>query len=135
AVAETSDDFFLALHDDIQQAIDEFQLYSQKLDELCGSESPPSSSILGALTACRDVVQSVAKEVLARQSEAAQATEEAADQAAAADDQGQPAARTAATVAVGVGEIRNREDALKALGDIAEFFRRNEPHTPVTYLL
>jgi type VI secretion system protein ImpA len=33
------------------------------------------------------------------------------------------------------GPISNRRDALKRLGEIAEFFHRTEPHSPVSYLV
>lgn len=39
------------------------------------------------------------------------------------------------TVAVATGAISNRQDALKRLGDVAEYFRKNEPHSPVSYLV
>lgn len=34
-----------------------------------------------------------------------------------------------------VGAIQNRRDALKRLSDIADFFKRTEPHSPVSYLV
>jgi len=40
-----------------------------------------------------------------------------------------------AGVATASGAIQNRQDALKRLGDIAEYFRKNEPHSPVSYVL
>ena len=33
------------------------------------------------------------------------------------------------------GAIQNRRDALKRLSDIADFFKRTEPHSPVSYLV
>ncbi len=33
------------------------------------------------------------------------------------------------------GTIQNRKDALKRLSDLAEFFRRTEPHSPISYLV
>ena len=44
----------------------------------------------------------------------------------AAGARGAPRAGTAST---------SREDALRALGQIAEFFRRTEPHSPLAYTL
>jgi type VI secretion system protein ImpA len=37
--------------------------------------------------------------------------------------------------AVATGAIQNRQDALKRLADVAEYFRKNEPHSPVAYLV
>lgn len=36
---------------------------------------------------------------------------------------------------VSKGAIQNRRDALNRLNDIAEFFKRSEPHSPVSYLV
>ncbi|HQU82193.1 MAG TPA: type VI secretion system protein TssA [Pyrinomonadaceae bacterium] len=38
-------------------------------------------------------------------------------------------------VAVAAGAIQNRKDALKRLADIADFFQKTEPHSPVSYLV
>ena len=35
----------------------------------------------------------------------------------------------------GSGELRNRRDALKRLAEIADFFKRTEPHSPVSYIV
>ncbi|MDQ3799491.1 MAG: type VI secretion system protein TssA [Acidobacteriota bacterium] len=39
------------------------------------------------------------------------------------------------TVAVPMGAITSREDALKRLSDVCEYFQKNEPHSPVSYLI
>ena len=41
----------------------------------------------------------------------------------------------AMAVAAGSGQIRTRQDALKRLDELAEYFRRNEPQSPVSYLV
>ena len=38
-------------------------------------------------------------------------------------------------IAVSPGQVASREDALRALGEIANFFRRTEPHSPLSYTL
>lgn len=38
-------------------------------------------------------------------------------------------------VATAAGAVRSRQDALKRLSDVAEFFRKTEPHSPVSYLV
>jgi type VI secretion system protein ImpA len=40
-----------------------------------------------------------------------------------------------AGVATATGAIQSRQDALKRLNDIAEFFRKTEPHSPISYIL
>jgi len=36
---------------------------------------------------------------------------------------------------VATGAIQSRQDALKRLADVSEYFRKNEPHSPVAYLV
>ncbi len=57
-----------------------------------------------------------------------------AEEAVGVDAEG---AQTVATggVATPAGAIQNRKDALKRLGDIADFFAKTEPHSPVSYLV
>jgi type VI secretion system protein ImpA len=38
-------------------------------------------------------------------------------------------------VAVSAGTIQNRRDALKRLSELADFFQKTEPHSPVSYLV
>jgi type VI secretion system protein ImpA len=40
-----------------------------------------------------------------------------------------------AGVATASGAIQTRQDALKRLGDIAVFFQKTEPHSPISYLI
>lgn len=137
AVGETPPEFFIRIDQDLQEAIDEFYRYSQTLDDLCGRDSPPSSSIRDALTGCRDIIHSVAKDILEREAqkqEMMSASEESTTGESAGDGES-GGVRAVASGAFAVGEIRNREDALRTLAQIAEFFRLNEPHTPITYLL
>src|SRR5690606_1799350 len=42
---------------------------------------------------------------------------------------------TTAGVATATGAIQNRRDALKRLADVADFFQKTEPHSPVAYLV
>lgn len=44
-------------------------------------------------------------------------------------------AAPAAVVAAPAGPVANREEALRRLGEVAEFFRRTEPHSPISYLV
>lgn len=63
--------------------------------------------------------------------EIAASAEPASDAPTAGD--GVPAA--AAVQAPGATALASREDALRALGAIAEYFRRSEPHSPLSYTL
>ena len=48
----------------------------------------------------------------------------------AVGEDGKPKAAGSAT-----GAIQNRRDALKRLADVADFFQKTEPHSPISYIV
>jgi type VI secretion system protein ImpA len=80
-------------------------------------------------------VQTLVKKILddKRAEEPDEAAEEAADETAEGAEGG-ATVRTAG-VATANGAIQNRQDALKRLADIATYFQKNEPHSPISYLI
>jgi type VI secretion system protein ImpA len=128
AVAETPAAFFINLVDDLNGCQEEFGKLSAALSTRCGEYSPPTSNIREALTGCLDVVKDIARTKLPL----------AEEPAAGADGEAQ-ADGAAPGAAQGPGEavdvIRNREDAFRNLLKVADFFRRTEPHTVISYTL
>lgn len=128
AVAETPGPFFVGLVQDLTQCQQEYARLCAVLDERCGPKAPPSSQVRTGLAACLDTVTAVARNKLpvAGAAEAGEGSAEAAGTAAQAVPgvNGQPR-----------GPVRNREDAFRLLEEVADFFRRTEPHTPVSYAL
>jgi type VI secretion system protein ImpA len=133
AVAQTSADHFRGLLEDIQQAEAEFAKLGEVLEPRCGKDeygypaAPPTSNIRNALSECRERITSIARHLL----------EEAADSVETGDGDGEGG--EIATVSGGkppaTGGGMNREDAFRALLQVADFFRRTEPHSPVSYAL
>jgi type VI secretion system protein ImpA len=124
AASETSVAFFVNLVEDLKACQSEFGGLCAALDARCDGRAPPASNIRGALTACLDAVLALARDKLPRDL----AGEEPADgiQSGAAGGNGRAAP----------GEtFRQREEALQSLLKVAEFFRRTEPHNPVSYAL
>lgn len=127
-VAETPAGFYQTLRDDLSECSAEFEKLVALLEEKCGNDSsghslaPPSSNIRNALQACREAIDYLAPA-------AASSPEGAAG----------PASLPAEVTEGGVGKlwdhVRNREDAFRALLQVAEFFKRTEPHSPVSYAL
>jgi type VI secretion system protein ImpA len=56
-------------------------------------------------------------------------------EAAPAEEGAVAAVGAAPGPAAATGPVSSRADALKRLGEVAEFFRRTEPHTPISYLI
>jgi type VI secretion system protein ImpA len=124
AARETSPEFFAALREDIEGTIDEFDKMNAVLGEKSGNDrngfpaSPPSTRISTALADALTRVKSLAGEPQETPSE-----EGSSEEAAAGGTR------------VASGSISSREDAFKTLMKVAEFFRRTEPHSPVSYAL
>jgi len=97
----------------------------QALDELCearfGSDEAPAFVDLRGLLS--DIREWLDGRVGARP--------ESAEGAASESGQGDVAKRGA----LGGGSVSTREDALVRLHEVAEFFRRTEPHSPLSYLI
>jgi type VI secretion system protein ImpA len=131
AVRETPAEFYLTLLADVDQATDEFFRLGEALESRCGTApngypaAPPTSAIRGALTEVRDRVQTLAKAVLPLL-EADDASATAAEQAGAGEA---PAA--GAETRKGM----SRDEAFRQLLQVADYFRRAEPHSPVSYAL
>lgn len=124
AVSESSPEFFRNLLEDIDAAELEFGKLCERLDELCGSNvAPPSSNIRNALASAREVVQNITKNLFA----ADDAAGEQASDGTAGEGEG--------VAAGGARKIAAREDAFRTLLQVADFFRRTEPHAPISYLL
>jgi type VI secretion system protein ImpA len=127
AVAETSTEFFTGLLEDISQCAEEFDKLSATLDEKCGGDAPPTSNIRNALAAVREQVEQFLRGRGALGSEAA-AGESASGTSAASAAAHAPSSN-------GFGQPNTREDAFRTLMQVADFFRRTEPQSPIPYLL
>jgi type VI secretion system protein ImpA len=129
AVAESSPKYFQTLVGDLTQCSAQLAQLATALDKRCDQAAPPTSAIRTALEDCLAIVKDVGREKLA----AAAAAETAAAPAKPQGD-GAPVAGTAAPAAQ-AGAIKTREEALKFLAQVADFFRKTEPHTIVSYAL
>jgi type VI secretion system protein ImpA len=126
AAAETPPDALRQSLEDLAACMEEFASLDRMLDEKCGRDdrgfslAPPSSNIRAALQGCHDVIKSIIP---------------------AADDDGNGEAAGAVPAVLGdrggaaAGRGQTREDAFRALLQVAEFFKRTEPHSPVSYAL
>jgi type VI secretion system protein ImpA len=128
AAAETNTEFFTNLLEDVAGCMDEFDRLCAVLDEKCGngpdgySQAPPSSSIRNTLLAIREQVEHFVRGRGAgngKPGELAGPVTQATHVSSVADR----------------GATATREDAFRALAQVADFFRRTEPQSPVPYLL
>ena len=115
----------------VQAAREAFARFSAKADERLGREAPNLAAIDDAL---KKIQQIYAKVAAAKGLGVAVADEDGAagdGEAAYADGGG----GGGGSLSLNAGSLASKDAALKALNDIAAFFRRTEPHSPVAYLL
>jgi type VI secretion system protein ImpA len=126
AVAESSDSFYVDIMHDLERCIDEYSKTSDMLDQHCGiHEAPPTSNILSVLEDCLGAVKHIGKHKLPVVEEESEASADAA-----ASDAGGTATTSAAR-----GPVQSREQAFRQLAEISDFFRKTEPHSPISYVL
>lgn len=133
AVRESSNQFYENLRDDIDTAISTYRQLGARLDEHCGAyDAPPTRTIIEVLTDCLGAVKHLGRDKLPLESAAAGDTTEVDEQTSEASDKPQAATKMQAAA---VSHLDNREAAFKQLVEIADYFRKNEPHSPVSYIL
>jgi type VI secretion system protein ImpA len=123
AVRASGAEFYGGLRGDLQEAIDEFDKLVAVLDQKCGQDAPPSSSIRGALTSSLEAMLAAAKDVLPADSSAA---------GVASANGGAPSGAPGGGAS---GPVNSREAAFAQLRQVADYFRRAEPHSPISYLV
>ncbi|MBK1836604.1 type VI secretion system protein TssA [Azospirillum sp. YIM B02556] len=135
SVRETPASEFKTLLEDIQGAIDEFEALGKILYDKAGYDSPPAGNIRNVLNAALDAVNYAARDRLATLGgdEPAAAADTASGSTELVATGGGSVAATAKVQASGA--VTTREEAFKVLLQVADFFRKTEPHSPISYTL
>ena len=122
--------------DDISGAIDAFDALSRTLEARCGSQdgmpvAPSSSQIRNTLDEIRRTFRLITRDVLSAEGS------DDSDSDAKDDSRGETRMTHASAPAVDLAQaqVNNREDAFRMLLKASEFFRKTEPHSPVSYML
>jgi type VI secretion system protein ImpA len=136
AVKETPPDHLKTLKEDVASAREAFAALERLLDEKCGRSAPPTNAVRRGFEQVDEAMTEILRTVvLPEESVPVEEAAPAAGDREAPAGQGRPTGAAAPGVAVGTESIASREDAFRALLKIAEFFRRSEPHSPISYSL
>jgi type VI secretion system protein ImpA len=141
AVQGTAREFCEALLEDAQQSYEACEQLVHCCDEKFGPAAPSFSDIRKTIEDCRDLVRGFVKKK--REAEGLPALEAASPTGANGVLEEQladvPTALPTATARTPSGNLPcepvDRADALRRLEAVAAFFRRTEPHSPVSYLV
>ncbi len=132
ALRSTDSATLVAVVSDLRECLAAHAALTDRLDLLCGNDTPPSANIRQALTDALDIAVELAGPALTAVADAPlpDAAPPFAGHDAAA---GQVAAPVAAVPPPGT--IADREDALRQLSRIATFFKDAEPNAPTGFVL
>lgn len=129
AIKETPDSFFIELNSNIDVAIAAFNRLSTVMDTAMGGDPQPTSYISKAIQACSICVKHLAEKALKKAAENKKLQEADAD----ADISGE---EVDADVRPALHhQLNSRMQAIQSLGTIADFFRKTEPHSPMSYAI
>ena len=127
ASAETDPTFFAVQREHLDQCIEEYGKLCATLAERCGDQAPPSSNLKNELEACSLALTFASKDVLLTATE----DEALSDAEHSTSNKANGHAGSAGLS----GQPSNREDAFKTLLQLAAYFRRTEPHSPLSYAI
>jgi len=118
---------FVALRRNLREALRAWDAMGAALDAAAGRDAPPTGRVRAVLDRIGLIVARYAPPEAATGDGAAEATETEAPVGVGADGGG--------TAVGGARKIRTREDALAVLTELAEYFRRTEPQSPLAYTI
>ena len=133
AVKPSQSDFYVNLDADLDSTISEFSAFTDKLDELCGDDAPPSSNIRKSLESAKKTLLVIAKNILDPMVEVEIEASENGPEAPSSNVVSSTTTSNADFKAT--GNIKGRLDAFKTLQAVAEFFKRTEPHSPIGFTI
>jgi type VI secretion system protein ImpA len=116
--------FYEELNKLLSECWDEYKSLDQVVDEKFGRQTPGLGLLKKSLDDIRSIVERMVKEKRLLEPDPVESEVSGAD-----------AGDPAQTGPVATGPVRTRHDALRRLAEVAEYFRRAEPHSPVSYLV
>ena len=129
AVAATPLTHCSALLDQLSNCWDAYEQLDQILDEKYGEAAPSLRAVKEAVGECRSLMNNIVKKKGGVGLDIMETPASGAEEA-------KVAGATAPVGAFSGGmEPRDRSEALRRLASVAEFFRKTEPHSPISYLV
>lgn len=120
--------YFEEIYALLNECWNEYQSLDAVMDEKFARQTPGLGDLRKTLDAVRSLIGNIVKEKRVSEPYPGE-MEEIADGQDASDDNPERAGFSAN------GSIRARQDAFRRLAEVSEYFRMNEPHSPVSYLV
>ncbi|WP_223669962.1 type VI secretion system protein TssA [Kangiella shandongensis] len=122
SVSATNGQFYQQLDAEVKQSQEVYREFVEALDAVTEELPQPTSNIKNALEECQEAITYLAKDKLAEMVEVS-------------DDESEEAEGETAKAPAANQAVQDRQQALNKLEEIAMFFRRTEPHSPISYML
>lgn len=135
AVAATSRAYYETLFEDLNQSWEECQQLDRVVDEKFGREAPSLLGIKKAIEDCRTLVEGRVKKKRELEPKPAPPESERKKEDTRPPEPGRRADSYPSLSGDVPLEPQDRPDALRRLAAVAVYFRRTEPHSPVSYLV
>jgi len=128
AAKQSGKAFYEALGADVHAAVNALEALIQQVDKQFGADAPSLIDLRDVLTSCATLADKLLADITGRT--VAHSLPNAAEQATPIHS-----AHSAPNTGVKtVGVLQNRSDAIQSLRDVAQYFRINEPQSPVPLL-
>ncbi len=134
AVAGTPRAYYETLSADLAECWEAYEKVSRVVDEKFGRDAPSLLNIKSALEDCRTLVDGITKKKRELEPDAIPAQPARPAESSVHREASPRSVGTSPSGGVPVMP-QDRADALRRLGEVADFFRRTEPHSPVAYLV
>ncbi|WP_158879630.1 type VI secretion system protein TssA [Rhodanobacter sp. L36] len=132
AMQDNSAEAVLGLLEESDRALATFEAFKTMADTRLGRASPSLAAVEDALKRIRQVV---AKTAQAKGIGGAAATAASDESMSSASSGSGSSASAGGTLDLSSNSAASKDAALRAISDIAAFFRRTEPHNPVAFML
>jgi len=127
--------FYEELNSLLTECWQAFQALDKIMDQKFDRQTPGLGDLKKTLENIRQVIDKVVKEKRIAEPDAVEAADSALEGEAGAEESGSPAGGYGGSLGGTAGAIRGRVEALRRLGEVAEYFQKTEPHSPVAYLV
>jgi len=147
ALAEVSDAELINLKNDIDESIEVFSELADKMDEVMLGDPQPTSKISDKLQSCQSIFAFITTErfnVINAQADHAEPEQDDSQDIDSLDEaeNNNSAVQPAQVKSVNGYDfmqmdqsLNNRQEAIKALHKIEQYFRTTEPHSPISYAI
>ncbi|GLQ31850.1 type VI secretion system protein TssA [Litoribrevibacter albus] len=128
-IKETPIDFYQNLVADLQSAIDEFKLLSDAMDAAMSGTPQPTSMISKSLAKCYEAIRYFVGDRLD------QAVAENEESLEVVEDEDGDASSAGTVVSQVPKKLETRDQAIRMLKEVSDFFHKTEPHSPMPYAI